>query len=332
MLMKNQTSHSKTPSPWQGRVDADGSLRWHQVVACLDPELQDISDLGGDDLASKVALLGYACDEGVARNQGRTGAAEGPRAIRAALANLPRPPSAVIDLGNIDTRPDRLTMEQAQAQLASAVAHCLNQRAFPLVLGGGHDVAFGSFSGLAQHLQQRGEAMPSIGIINFDAHFDLRRDPQPSSGTPFEQIARQCDEHIWPFDYLCLGISEFANTPLLFDTARVRRVRWLSDEQLAPSRLDMALHAVSEFIRDKDYLYLSFCLDVLPAHIAPGVSAPAARGVELSVIEPLLDAVLQSGKVALADIAEMNPRFDIDSRTARIAARLLARMLSRQQA
>ena len=169
--------------------------------------------------------------------------------------------------------------------------------------------------------------MPSIGIINFDAHFDLRCDPRPSSGTPFEQIAETCTDNIWPFHYLCLGISEFANTALLFDTARARNVHWLSDEQMAPSRLDLAMNAVSEFIRDKDYLYLSFCLDVLPAHIAPGVSAPAARGVELAVIEPLLDAVLQSGKVVLADIAEMNPRFDIDSRTARIAARLVARMV-----
>lgn len=329
MLMKNQTTHSKTPSPWQGRVDEDGSLRWHQVVDCLDPELQAITDLTDEDLAETIALLGYACDEGITRNQGRSGAAEGPRAIRAALSNLPKPIAKVIDLGNVDLRTNKLTMEQAQARLADGVCHCLNKRAFPVVLGGGHDVAFGSFSGLARHIQSKGEAMPSIGIINFDAHFDLRRDPQPSSGTPFEQIAETCADNIWPFQYLCLGISEFANTPILFDTARARNVRWLSDEQMAPSRLDLAMNTVSEFVRDKDYLYLSFCLDVLPAHIAPGVSAPAARGVELAVIEPLLDAVLQSGKVVLADIAEMNPRFDIDSRTARLAARLVARMVGR---
>ncbi len=327
MLMKNQTSQSKIPSPWQGRIDADGSQRWHQVVDCLDTELQSITDLGSEDLAGKIALLGYACDQGVARNQGRTGAAEGPRAIRSALANLPRPKGAILDLGDIDTRTTKLSMEQAQAQLAAGVAHCLGQRAFPLVLGGGHDIAFGSFTGLARHLQNNGEAMPSIGIINFDAHFDLRLEPQPSSGTPFAQIAELCADNIWPFNYLCLGISEFANTPALFDTAKANRVRWLSDEQLALSRLDLALHAVSEFVRDKDYLYLSFCLDVLPAQVAPGVSAPAARGVELAMIEPLLDAVLQSDKVVLADIAEMNPRYDIDGRTARTAARLLARIV-----
>jgi formiminoglutamase len=56
------------------------------------------------------------------------------------------------------------------------------------------------------------------------------------------------------------------------------------------------------------------------------VSAPAARGVGLDVLEPLVDAVCASGKVRLADIAEMNPRFDVDGRTAAVAARIAARI------
>jgi formiminoglutamase len=61
--------------------------------------------------------------------------------------------------------------------------------------------------------------------------------------------------------------------------------------------------------------------------VAPGVSAPAARGVALDVIEPIIDAVAGSGKLRLADIAELNPALDIDQRTARVAARLVARVL-----
>lgn len=330
MLMKTQSAQAESPSPWQGRIDADGSLRWHQIVRCLDDNQQTIENLTTVELTEHIALIGYACDDGVARNQGRTGAVKGPQAIRKALASLPSPSTDVIDLGNIDTRYNDLTMEQAQAQLSLIVSHCLQHGAFPMVLGGGHDIAFGTFSGLTRHLENNGDAMPNIGIINFDAHFDLRHDPNPSSGTPFRQIAGHCQQRVWPFNYLCLGISQFANTPALFNTAKQMNVNWLSDEQLALSRLDRALHTVSEFIRNKDYIYLSFCLDVLPAHIAPGVSAPAARGVELAVIEPLLDAILQSDKVIVADVAEMNPRFDIDARTARIAARLMARIANHQ--
>ena len=64
-------------------------------------------------------------------------------------------------------------------------------------------------------------------------------------------------------------------------------------------------------------------LDALPAHVAPGVSAPAARGLALEVAEALVDDVLASGKLALFEVAELNPRLDLDGRTARVAARLV---------
>jgi formiminoglutamase len=62
---------------------------------------------------------------------------------------------------------------------------------------------------------------------------------------------------------------------------------------------------------------------VLPACEAPGVSAPAARGVPLALLEPLLETVRDSGKLRLMDLAELNPEQDIDSRTAKVAARLI---------
>ena len=70
-------------------------------------------------------------------------------------------------------------------------------------------------------------------------------------------------------------------------------------------------------------VHLTVDLDALPAHVAPGVSAPAARGLALEVAEALVDDVLASGKLALFEVAELNPRLDLDGRTARVAARLV---------
>lgn len=74
------------PTVWQGRVDAEeGGLgqRWHQTVRSLD---------AASPLTGAVALAGFACDAGVARNHGRVGAQAGPAAIRRMLANLPARP------------------------------------------------------------------------------------------------------------------------------------------------------------------------------------------------------------------------------------------------
>ncbi len=196
----------------------------------------------------------------------------------------------------------------------------LDEGHFPLVLGGGHEVAFGSWSGLNLHLAGRGR----VGIINFDAHFDLRMKlEQASSGTPFFQIAEQCAAQGTPFTYACLGVAETANTRALFARAEALGVWHVLDEAMTPAELPVLLSGLDAFIARCDHLYLTIDLDVLPAAVMPGVSAPAARGVELAVIEPLIAHIRASGKLRLADLAEYNPSLDQDNRSARVAARLV---------
>lgn len=66
----------------------------------------------------------------------------------------------------------------------------------------------------------------------------------------------------------------------------------------------------------------------LPASVAPGVSAPAGLGVPAHVILAACQAAAASGKLRHADVVELNPAFDVDSRTARTAARLIHTILS----
>ena len=303
---------------WQGRVDSQEGLlgrRWHQVVQAFDKQ-----DAG-------VALIGFACDAGVARNHGRLGASDGPQALRATLANLPvRSCEAIVDAGDIACTHDRL--EAAQDELSEALAHLLGHGLLPITLGGGHEVAYGSWGGLARHLSSRSAAgtVPRIGIVNLDAHFDLRLAERASSGTPFLQIAEDCAVRGWPFRYCCLGVSDFANTAALFERARTLGVVWQRDEEMDMARLDATLAALDRLLHSVDHVYLTVCLDVLPAAVAPGVSAPAARGVDLAVVEAIVDHVVASRKLRLADVAELNPRLDDDSRTARVAARLVGRI------
>ncbi|QTF92985.1 formimidoylglutamase [Halomonas sp. BM-2019] len=300
-------------SPWQGRTDPEpDSQRWHQVIQPLT-----------EGVTPGCALLGFACDAGVARNQGRVGAAEGPAALRRALAPLAwhrRAPA--YDAGDVRCEGD--AMEAAQQALAERLVPLLGEGHLPIVLGGGHEVAFGSWSGLARHLAASGESAPRLGIINFDAHFDLR-DPTHvrSSGTPFAQIADECRARGWPFRYACLGVSRAANTRALFQRAAELGVLVREDREITAARLDDMVRELQRFMARCDHLYLTIDLDVLPAAEAPGVSAPAARGVSLALIEPLIECIRDSGKLRLADLAELNPGRDSDGRTARAAARMI---------
>mgnify|MGYP003875517289 CR=1 FL=1 len=196
----------------------------------------------------------------------------------------------------------------------------------PLGLGGGHEIAYASFLGLAEHLR-RWEERPRIGILNFDAHFDLRHAAQSSSGTPFRQIAEYCEQAGMVFDYCCLGVSELNNTQALFEQARRLNVRYRLDRQMQPWQMPAIEAYVDEFLAGIDHLYMTICLDVLPASQAPGVSAPSAHGVDLMVVEHLARRAKACGKLRMADVAELNPGLDQDNRTARIGARLLASLV-----
>src|SRR6266702_3399603 len=106
----------------------------------------------------------------------------------------------------------------------------------PAVLGGRHEVAHGSFLGLAAHAARSAKA-PVIGVLNVDAHFDLRTGPRGTSGTPFRQIAEVCAARGWPFRYHCLGVDEASNTAALFDTAARLGASWRSDRDAGLQRL-----------------------------------------------------------------------------------------------
>ncbi|WP_205663277.1 formimidoylglutamase [Alteromonas facilis] len=299
---------------WQGRVDTeDGERgqRWHQKVT-MDGNQQE---------RYSVALVGLACDLGVAANKGRTGAAQGPDAIRAGMANLPWHWQAnLVDYANTVAERD---LEDAQLAYAQVIANAINIHDLVIGLGGGHEIAWGSYLGLERTLDK--SAQSRVGIINFDAHFDLRRPaPHTSSGTPFRQIAEHRLAQGLAFDYACLGVSKAANTPALFDFADTSGTRYLLDTDC---EIDAAKALLLPMLEQVDQLYVTICLDAFSSSVAPGVSAPSALGIEVSFVIKLLRwlAIQQKAlgyRWQLCDIAEMNPSLDVDGRTAKLAARL----------
>jgi formiminoglutamase len=269
-----------------------------------------------------VDLIGFACDAGVARNKGRLGAAQGPAALRSALGSLALHTDVrLTDHGDIAVHDDA-GLEPAQDELAQTVAASIASGAVPCVLGGGHETAWGTFRGVNAGIQggDEGASGVVVGILNLDQHFDLRKEDRATSGTPFRQMAEHLRELGEPFRYTVIGISEPNNTAVGFETARELGVDVLLDEDCT---VENALAAARRLVESVDRVYMTLDLDVLPAAVAPGVSAPAAFGVEFAVVRAVMREVARSGKLAGFDVVELNPVYDVDARTARTAARLI---------
>ncbi|ALJ00076.1 formimidoylglutamase [Rufibacter tibetensis] len=309
---------------WKGRMDPqDGELglRWHQVV-----ELVDLSREVEDGHGSFV-FLGFSSDEGVWRNQGRVGAAGGPDAIRRAMASFAdHLPEGIRLFGGGDVICANHRLEEAQAQLGKKVEMLLRKGYKPLVLGGGHETAYGHFLGIRKGLQV-GE---KLGIINLDAHFDLRSYSQhSSSGTPFLQIADDLEADGLEFHYLCVGIQEAGNTRKLFQSAAERKVHYVLADDLHTGMNTEIQDKLQTFISAVDKVYLSIDLDVFAAAYAPGVSAPTALGLTPQVVVLLLREIISSGKLLTVDVVELNPAYDIDNQTSKLAASLIYQIIQK---
>ncbi|MFS0557969.1 formimidoylglutamase [Brevibacillus sp. 179-C9.3 HS] len=298
---------------WTGRTDHTerrSSFRYHQIVEITDLDtLQAAKD-------RTVAIIGFECEEGVRRNQGRLGAAQAPNAIRQALASLPwkvDEGKRMIDVGNIACQNDEL--EAAQEELGQAVAAIFSKSMTPIILGGGHETLYGHYAGVRKHIGKDA----SLGIINIDAHFDLRSyEIQPSSGTMFRQIL----EHDKNSSYFVLGIQRFGNTQELFDKADELGARFILEEDIDDARMDVIILQVNEFIEKHDHVMLTLCTDVLNAAFAPGVSAPSPFGLTPMVVRTLIRTVAAHKKTLSFDICEVNPVLDENGRTVKLGAYL----------
>jgi formiminoglutamase len=225
------------------------------------------------------------------------------------------PDFSMLDFGNITC--DDGNLENTQNSLAKNVSKVLLKGGKSLVLGGGHEVTYAHYLGVKTAFPEQ-----KIGIINLDAHFDNRQPEKgvgASSGTGFWQIAQE-----GPINSLHIGIQRNSNTLKLFDTAHQYGMKYILADELFFENLPSIYQRIDELLDTVDYAYLTICMDVFNASIAPGVSAAAYNGIFTDpTFMHFYRHILKNKKLVAMDVAEVNPSFDIQDRTARLAACLV---------
>jgi arginase family enzyme len=75
------------------------------------------------------------------------------------------------------------------------------------------------------------------------------------------------------------------------------------------------------------HLYVSFDMDAVASAYAPGVSAPAANGFTAGEAVSMVHDAARHPAFRAFDVVEVNPEYDIDGRTAKLAATLIATVI-----
>lgn len=281
-----------------------------------DPRLGHWLQKNIDELdAIDAVIMGFPSDEGVKRNGGRPGASEAPEAIRKQLYKMS--PSAEYyqpfvdlldntgDAGDVRVSGD---LASDQEKLGNVVAGYLEQDVVPIILGGGHETAFGHFSGYA-------EANKNTSIFNMDAHTDVRplREGKPHSGSPFRQALDH--ESGCADTYLVAGLQPHAVAKAHLEFINDHGGHYKFRDETNITSISGLFHQ-----HESDNLMVTFDMDAVDQSQAPGVSAPCSNGLPADL---WLTAAYLAGRneaVSSFDVSELNPPHDRDGQTAQLAA------------
>lgn len=284
---------------YSGRIDSSRPERFHQIVEPYTNE------------ANSDVIIGFMSDEGVRRNKGRIGAKEAPEKIREKLSSLSYT-SPIFDIGSVEGTED---LEASQQTLGEAVSKLLSHDNFPVILGGGHETAYGHYLGVRDAYKDN-----RIAVLNIDAHFDLRNE-EKSSGTMFYEMLSEDDN----IDYFVIGIQPFSNTKSLYENAEKFNVKYWTLDEL---RNDSYLSAIKTALEDYDYVFMTLCMDSIQQSYAPGTSAPAPNGFTAEEIIKTVKYFASLENLSSFDISEVSPPLDIDDRTSSLAALIVITLLN----
>src|SRR5690625_1134570 len=251
-----------------------------------------------------------------------SGASFAPGAIREALssytvysgekgANLTE---EIIDFGDVYLSPTNLIENQHTLYKALVDVFEAEVASNYFLLGGDHGVSYAAIKAYAEH-------QGNVGVIQFDAHHDLRNteDGGPTNGTPFRRLLE--DDILKGENLVQIGIRDFTNAKAYDDYAKEQGVTVYTMGDVNKQSLTSILNKEVQNVAEKvDHIYISLDMDVHDQAFAPGCPAIGPGGMDSTSLLEGIHFMARHEKVNALDIVEIDPTIDFRNMTSRVAA------------
>lgn len=277
----------------------------------------------------------------------------GPAALRVArlTQRIGRLGYPVRDLGDMRLeRPQVLPEETAKLKFVREISNACEQLAievegilqadeFPIVLGGDHSIAMGSFSGAANYYRKREE---TLGLIWFDAHADMNTPETTPSGnihgmplaallgfgapelTHVAGFAPKIDPalcaHVGARDIDSGERELIKKLGVRFFTMREideRGMRACMDDALAIASKGTAGYSVT------------FDVDALDPGDAPGSGTLVRGGLTYREAHLSMELIAEHGGMRMLEVVEINTALDVNNKTAELGVELILSALGK---
>jgi len=301
------------------------------------------------DIKKGITILGVPLGYGASM----AGVDIGPAALRVArlTQRIGRLGYSVRDLGDMRLeRPQSLPEEDeklkyvreissACEKLAGEVEAILEAGEFPIILGGDHSIAIGSFAGAAAYYRQQQQ---TLGLIWFDAHADMNTPETTPSGnihgmplaTLFgygvPELTRVAGFSPKLDPALCAHVGAREIDPGERELIKKLGVRFFTmreiDERGLSACMDDAIAIASQGTAGYG---VTFDVDALDPGDAPGSGTLVRGGLTYREAHLGMEKIAEHGGMRSLEIVEINTALDVNNKTAELGVELILSALGK---
>ncbi len=304
----------------------------------------------------KVGIIGVPLGYGA----GAKGSELGATAIRLAkigdgslVSKIAELGYAVKDYGDVEiVKPDYVAAEgdkpkylaevlPSYQNMAKSIKPILQNGDFPVILGGDHSIALGTFSAIASFYHAQGK---EIGLIWLDAHADINTaDSSPSGnlhGMPLAALLGEGESSMVNLEGYApkLNPKYFAHVGARdLDTGEKRRIRefGLQDNFFTMSDIDRRgmVYCIEKAIdiasKAPDGFAVTFDVDIIDPRFAPGSGTLVRGGITYREAHLALEIIAERSGMRSFEIVEVNPMLDQSNITVELAGELILSALGK---
>lgn len=277
---------------------------------------------------ARVCIMGIPFDNAVSNKKGAAEAPETLRSLSVELSDvaedfIPIKEDVLYDIGDISPE---LNWERYFETLKNESFQLMQTGNFCLFLGGDHSVTIPLHKAFGQY-QREQKKDAKIGIIHFDAHYDLceEYDGHPWSHACTE--ARALDDVISGEDLFFVGVR-VAELQELQVIEKYPGITTVGASEVESQGVEAVFAKMKEHFKDYDALYFTLDIDVLDPAFAPGTGTPVSGGLTSRQLIELVKLMLKELPIKAMDIVEVAPPLDVNDITSWAALRIIHEVLT----
>lgn len=225
-------------------------------------------------------------------------------------------------------------LNEFNIELYNRVLKSIDEKKFPLTIGGDHSLVIASALASIKKNQ-------NLGIIWIDAHGDYNTFKTTITGNIHGLPLAVIDgyEKMYLADFHNGSFYNPKNTvivggrdidPLEQENLKDAGVTVFTTEEVHEKGMKAVMEEAVKIACDNtNGMHISYDLDVIDPIICPGVSVPAKEGITLYEAYEAVDQIIKyKNKLKSLDLVEYNPLRDIDSKTKVIAKTILESLIN----